>query len=38
MDITMAIDANGSYHAGGFLPAYNAKINEYLLDLVIVND
>jgi diacylglycerol kinase (ATP) len=34
----MAIVANGSYIAGGFQPAYDAKINDGLLDLVIVND
>lgn len=37
-NMTMAIVANGSYIAGGFQPAYNAKINDGFLDLVIVND
>ena len=38
MNITMAIVPNGSYNSGGFQPAYNAKINDSFLDLVIVND
>jgi len=37
-NMTMAIVANGVYLAGGFRPACNAKINDGLLDLVIVND
>ena len=37
-NMTMAIVANGSYIAGGFQPAYNAKITDGFLDLVIVND
>lgn len=37
-NMTMAIVANGIYLAGGFRPAYNAKINDGLLDLVIVKD
>ena len=36
--MTMVIVANGRYLAGGFQPAYNAKINDGLLDLVIVKD
>lgn len=36
--MTMAIVANGRYLAGRFQPAYNAKINDGLLDLVIVKD
>ncbi len=36
--MTMAIVANGRYLAGGFQPPYNAKINDGLLDLVIVKD
>ena len=34
----MAIVANERYLAEGFQPAYNAKINDGLLDLVIVKD
>jgi YegS/Rv2252/BmrU family lipid kinase len=37
-NMTMAIVANGIYLAGGFRPAYNAKINDGLLDLVMVKD
>ena len=37
-NMTMAIVANGRYIAGGFQPAYNAKISDGFLDLVIVND
>ncbi|HET9807788.1 MAG TPA: diacylglycerol kinase family protein, partial [Nitrososphaeraceae archaeon] len=37
-NMTMAIVANGIYLAGGFRPAYNAKINDGLLDLVMVTD
>lgn len=37
-NMTMAIVANGVYLAGGFRPACNPKINDGLLDLVIVND
>lgn len=37
-NMTMAIVANGIYLAGGFRPAYNAKINDGLLDLVIIKD
>lgn len=34
----MAIVANGIYLAGDFRPAYNAKINDGLLDLVMIKD
>ena len=37
-NMTMAIVANGRYIAGGFQPAYNAKISDGFLDLVIVNN
>lgn len=37
-NMTMAIVANGLYLAGGFRPAYDAKINDGLLDLVMVKD
>ncbi|HET8793200.1 MAG TPA: diacylglycerol kinase family protein [Nitrososphaeraceae archaeon] len=37
-NLTMGIVANGVYLAGGFRPAYNASMNDGLLDLVTVND
>ncbi|MGE0243327.1 MAG: diacylglycerol kinase family protein [Nitrososphaeraceae archaeon] len=37
-NLTMGIVANGVYLAGGFRPAYNARMNDGLLDLVTVND
>ena len=37
-NMTMAIVANGIYLAGGFRPAYKAKINDGLLDFVMVKD
>jgi diacylglycerol kinase family enzyme len=37
-NMTMVIVANGQYLAGGFHPAYNAKINDRFLDLVMLND
>ena len=37
-NMTMAIVANGLYLAGGFRPAYHAKINDGLLDFVMVKD
>jgi diacylglycerol kinase family enzyme len=37
-NMTMAIVTNGIYLAGGFRPAYNAKINDGLLDLVMIKD
>ena len=36
--MTMAIIANGTYLAGGFRLAYDAKIDDGLLDLVMVKD
>ncbi|HET7644230.1 MAG TPA: hypothetical protein VFK40_12020 [Nitrososphaeraceae archaeon] len=37
-NLTMGIVAHGVYLAGGFRPAYNARMNDGLLDLVTVND
>jgi diacylglycerol kinase family enzyme len=37
-NLTMGIVANGIYLAGGFRPAYNARMNDGLIDLVTVND
>lgn len=37
-NMTTVIVANCLYLAGGFHPAYNAKINDGFLDLVMLND
>jgi diacylglycerol kinase (ATP) len=37
-NLTMGIVANGVYLAGGFRPAYNARMDDGLLDLITVKD